>query len=269
MKNIIALTLCAFAGVANAGLVDTQVDTTASGATIDGVISGSEYGSGAYNYAGAGSGFGGLLGNGRLYFDSDATNLYIALQPAADLNNHVVILLDTRTGGFTDASMGDNADGGRRVSSNLALNADDAFPAGFLPDFSIVIGDFGIVAFELTGGNADNSLNFVNYSGTFTGTGSNVREYSIPLASIGSGSNSNIDFFAALISDSGYASNESIPANPALQSNGNPGFGDGQFGGTMGTPGYANFNRFTTIPSPGSMALIGMGGLLVATRRRG
>jgi hypothetical protein len=269
MKNIFALTLVALAGVANAGLVDTRTDMTAGGATLDGAISGSEYGSGAYSYGGAGGGFGGDLGAGTLYFDSDATNLYIGLRPGSNgLFNNVVILLDTRSGGFVDATMGDNADGGRRGSSNLALNADDAFPTGFLADFSIVIGSFGIVSFELTGGNVDNSLNFLNYDGTTISFGGSVREYSIPLASIGSGANRAVDFFAAYISDSGYASNESIPANPALQANGNPGFGDGQFGGTIGTPGYENFNRFITVPTPGSVALVGLGGLVIARRRR-
>lgn len=267
MKNVIAWSLLALAGSANAALVDTRVDLVAGTPVVDGLLSADEYGPGnSYSYAGAGSGFGGTLGRGSLYFKSDASNLYIAFQPGADVNNNIVLLLDTRAGGFNDAGMSDNADGGRRGSSNLALNADDAMP--FLADFSIVIGSFGIVSFELTGGGFDNSLNFINYSGTFTGNGTGLREYSIPLASIGSGASSNIDFFAALISDSGYASNESIPASPALQSNGNPGFGDGQFGGTIGTPGYENFNRFTTIPAPGALALLGLGGLVTSRRRR-
>jgi len=263
-----ALIVCVLAGAASAALTDTRVDTTASGAAVDGVLAAGEYGNGAYNYRGAGGGFGGTLGNGTIYMDSDANNFYLGVQVGSGLNNHIVLLLDTRAGGFNDAGMSDNGDGGRRVSSNLAFAADDAFPAGFLPDFSIVVGDFGIVSFELTGGGTDGSLNFVNYDGTFTGNGTGFREYILPLASLGSGSNRNIDFFAALISDSGYASNESIPASPALQANGNPGFGDGQFGGTIGTPGYENFDRFTTVPAPGALALLGLSGLIVARRRR-
>lgn len=259
-----AFTVCALAGMATAGLTDTRTDTTPTGAVVDGILSPGEYGNGAYNYAGAGSGFGGTLGNGTLYFDSDATNLYIGFQPGGDLNDNVTILFDTRAGGFTDATMSDTGDGARRNSTELALNADDAFPAGFLADFSIVIGSFGIVSFELTGG----SLNFIDYSGTFTGNAATFREYALPLASLGTGPNSNIDFFAAYVSDGGYASNESIPASPALQANGNPGFGDGQFGGTIGTPGYENFDRFQTVPTPGALALLGLGGLITARRRR-
>lgn len=264
----IALVVAALAGAANAGLVDTRVDSTLTGASVDGTLGAGEYGGGAYNYLGAGSGFGGTLGNGALYFDSDGTNLYIGFQAGANLDNNVTILLDTRAGGFTDAGMSDNADGARRNSSNLALNADDAFDANFLPDFSIVIGNFGIVSFELTGSGNDGSLNFIDFNGTFNGNGTGFREYAISLASIGSGSNRNIDFFAALISDSGYASNESVPAYEPLQANGNPGFGDGQFGGTIGTPGYGNYNRFTTVPTPGAAALLALGGLVAVRRRR-
>ncbi|MBS0196705.1 MAG: hypothetical protein JSR77_08100 [Planctomycetes bacterium] len=260
----IALIAALLAGAANAALVDTRVDTTPAGAVVDGVLGAGEYGSGAYSYRGAGGGFGGTLGSGTMYFDSDATNLYIGLQVGGNLNDNVTILLDTRAGGFVDATMSDQADGGRRNSTELALNADDAFPAGFLADYSIVIGSFGIVSFELTSG----SLNFISYDGAFTGNGTNFREFAIPLASIGSGANRNIDFFAAYVSDSGYASNESVPASPALQANGNPGFGDGQFGGTIGTPGYENFDRFTTVPTPGALALLGLGGLVAGRRRR-
>jgi MYXO-CTERM domain-containing protein len=269
MKNVCLFTLVALAGVANAALTDTRVDLVSSGATVDGTLSANEYGPGnSYVYRGAGSGFGGTLGNGAIYFKSDATNLYIGYQAGGNLDNNVVLELDTKAGGFTDATMHDGADGGRRGASDLAKSADDAFPSGFLADYAIIIGNFGIVSFELTGGSVDNSLNFLTYSGQFTGNGQNVREFSIPLATIGSGSNGNIDFFAALISDSGYASNESIPASPALQANGNPGFGDGQFGGTTGTPGYANFDRFTTVPTPGALALLGLGGLVTGRRRR-
>ena len=263
-RGLCIVGLAALTSAAGAGLTDSYTDVTPTGAVVDGILSPGEYGNGAYIYLGAGTGFGGTLGVGALYFDSDATNLYIGFQPGNNLNDNVTILLDTRAGGFIDSTMSDTADGGRRNSTELALNTDDPFPNGFFADFSIVIGSFGIVSFELTGG----SLNFIDYSGVFTGNGTNFREYALPLASIGSGSNSAIDFFAAYISDGGYASNESIPASPALQANGNPGFGDGQFGGTIGTPGYENFNRFITVPTPGSLALLGLAGLAAGRRRR-
>lgn len=69
------------------------------GATVNGSLSGGEYGGGSYVYTGGGTGFGGTVGNGRLYMDSDATNLYIGFQAGGDLNDLVTILLDTHRAG--------------------------------------------------------------------------------------------------------------------------------------------------------------------------
>jgi len=258
MKGIFCAVIAGAAVSANAGLAQYQYDNTLGGSTVDGVLSANEYGPGnSYKYTGGGTGFGGTVGNGALYLNSDATNLYVGFQPGADLNDLVTILLDTRAGGFTDAQMNDTADGGRRASSNLAGIADDLFDPNFLPDFSIVIGSFGIVSFELTSG----SLNFLNYSGTFTGnSASQFREYAIPLATIGSGGLKNIDFIVGYVADSGYGSNESMPGGPL---NAGSNVGDGTV-----SAGYPDFNRFLTIPTPGALALAGMGLLAGARRRR-
>ena len=250
MKNLVTasalLALCA--GVASARpLVDTRVDTT-PGNTI-----------GSYSYTGAGTGFGGTVGNGSISLDSDATNLYIRFNAAGNYDNLVTIMFNTRAGGFTDAQMEDQGDGGRRAVSQLANAADDAFDASFLPDFGLVLGNFGSVLFELAAG----PVNFVS----FDGSTSAVRDFTIPLATLGVGAGGNVDFFVAYTSDSGYLSNESIPAYQPLQSNGNPGFGDGQFGGTVGSPGVGNYNRFTVVPAPGAAALAGLA-LVAAGRRR-
>jgi hypothetical protein len=257
MRTALALALVAgFASVASAGLVTTHVDTTPG-------VTGTP--ASPYAYTGAGTGFGGDLGNGTIWLDSDGTNLQVGIQGGTSaFFNNVVLLIDSRNGGFVDADMEDSADGGRRASSNLANAVDDAMPTGFRPDFSLVLGSFGSVLFELTAGNTPGHLNFLS----FDGNGANLRVLTIPLATLGLSAGSNLDFFAAYVSDSGYASNESIPANPALQANGNPGFGDGQFGGTIGTPGYENFNRFVVVPAPGALALVGLGGLVAARRRR-
>lgn len=255
MKKFLGLLAgAALAAPAFAGLVDTRTDTNSDGATVDQSISAGEYGAGnAYSYGGAGSGFGGTVGNGVLYMESDATNLYIGFQAAGGLDNLVTVMLDTKAGGFTDAGMNDNSDGGRRASSQQSINADDAYAPGFLPDYSLIIGNFGTVLFELT---ADpNPLNFLAFDGT---TSAPVREYAIPLASLGLTPASHVDFFVAYISDSGYGSNESIPAYGPLNSGPNPGF-------DPVSAGYGNFDRFN-LPEPTTALLLGLAAF--ALRRR-
>lgn len=249
-RFVLASSLVALTAVSASArpLVDTRVDTT-PGNTI-----------GTYNYTGAGNGFGGRLGSATMSMDSDGANLYISLTPGA-LDNNVAILLDSRAGGFRDADMRDRGDGGRRAVSELSLETDDAFDVNFLPDFGLVMGGFGGVMFELNAGNTDFHLPFVSFD-----AGGQLT-YTIPLATLGVAPGGNVDFFAVLISDSGYLSNESIPAYDPLQLNGNPGFGDGQFGGTVGSPGMGNYDRFTVVPTPGALAL-GLVGAVAAIRRR-
>ncbi len=257
----IALLAVATAG-ASAGLIDTRT-SAGDGATVDGVLGANEYGVGNANvYNGGGSGFGGTLGGGALYMDSDGTNLYIAFDPGADLNDNVVIHLDTRPGGFTDADMDDTADPGRNLLSNLTRDVDDTF--AILPDFGVVIGGFGIVVFELNAGSTPNHLTFVQFDGTFTGNSATlVREIAIPLASIGSGPADVIDFFVNYSSDTNFMSNESIPGQP-FNSGGNLGFDND---GSSNPVDHPNFDRFNT-PEPASVAMLALGAVVVMRRRR-
>lgn len=245
------IALAASAGTSMGALIQTGVDNTLAGAEGSGI-----------SYFGAGTGFGGTVGNGSITLDSDATNLYINFNFGGGLNDLVAIWFDTRSGGFTDATMEDQNDGGRRALTQLANAADDAFDPNFLPDFGLILGNFGNVLFELS---SDPTIPFLNFEGD---TSVPARGYTIPLALIGVAAGGNIDFMVGYISDSGYMSNESIPAYEPLQTNGNPGFGDGQFGGTVGSPGIGNYNRFTTVPTPGATALLGLAGVAAIRRRR-
>lgn len=253
---IAASVLAMIGGAARADLIDTRVDTTAGGAAVDQAIGADEYGAGnAYSYRGGGGGFGGTVGNGVVYMNSDDTTLYVGFEAGNAVNDLVTILLDTRAGGYTDAMMDDSGDGGRRASSQQSINADDAYDANFLPDFSIIIGNFGTVFFQLEA--APTPLTFLNFDGTSTQP---VREYAIPLATLGVGPGGNVDFFVAYIADSGFGSNESIPAYEPLNGGANPGF-------DPVSAGYGNFDRFTTIPEPMTLALV-LVGALAGLRRR-
>jgi hypothetical protein len=201
---------------------------------------------------GGGSGFGGTLGAGAIKLDATALGLYVEFTPGNALNDLVAIQFDTKAGGFTDADMDDQGDGGRRAASNMANGVDDAFP--ILPDYSIIIGNFGVVGFELNAGNTPNHLTFKQFNPGLSTT--------IPWADLGitPGTLTNVDFFAGYVADSGYGSNESLPASPAL--NGGPNVGE-----LSSSPGYANFNRLV-VPEPTTLAAIGGLGALLLRRRK-
>jgi hypothetical protein len=188
---------------------------------------------------GGGGGFGGTLGNGSISMDVVGANLVIAFTPGNALNDIVGLYLDTKSGGFVDADMRDHADGGRTVLSELTLTQNDSYPLYMLPDFGVAIGNFGSVLFELNAGNTDGHLNFQIFNPAPTIT--------IPLALLGNPAY--IDFFAGYASGGGYNSNESLP-HSAINGSGNPGFGDGQFGGLNTGGTYDNFNRFFTTAVP-------------------
>lgn len=262
MKNLMKLALAAtglsLLGSAQAVLIDTRfdLDPGTSNFVKDGVISAAEYGAAnSYSYTGGGSGFGGTVGAGTLYMDFSSTNINFGFKAGGNINDNVVIFIDSRAGGFTDATMNDTGDGGRNVSTNLSRDADDVFDPNFLPDYTIVIGSFGIVSFELTSG----TLNFIDYDGTFTGNDPSVaREYSLSKSSLSIGDGFN--FLVGYCSDSGYLSDETIPGQ-AFTGTGNPGFGSG-------TNDWSNYNSFQAVPEPGTFAALGVGALVLLRRRK-
>ena len=206
---------------------------------------------------GGGSGFGGVLGNGSISFDTVGTNLNIAFVPGNAHNDIVALYLDTRSGGFVDADMSDTADGGRTAISELTLTKNDTYPAGILPDFGIAIGNFGSVLFELNAGNTPGHLQFHIFNP--------APNISIPLALLGNPLA--VDFFAGYSSGGGYNSNESLPFSTPLNSAGNPGFGDGQFGGLNTGGNYENYNQFY-VPEPGAALLAAVPALALVRRQR-
>lgn len=261
--GLLAALLCCGLTPAQAALVDTVVDTTTGGAAVDGSLGVDEYGlANVYSYTGGGSGFGGTLGSGTIYMESDATNLYVGADIAGDLGgNAVTIFLDTQSGGFgDDVALTDTSDGGRAMTSNLTRDVVDRFPIE--ADYALQFGNGYSVIFELVGGDSHGVI-----TGTYAGTGGSgaagFREASVALTDLGLGPNAFVDFFAVLISDSNFASNEGIP-DPGIANN--PGFDNTDNGG--GPVTWTDFSRFTTVPEPAAASLLGLGALTLVRRSK-
>lgn len=232
-------------------LVTSHVDASSTiGATVDGTIGGSEYN--GYSYSGAsgsGSSFGGTLGSGTLFFESDATNLYVGASIAGNLGTNIIaVFLDTKSGGFSnDSTLGDTVDGGRAVASKLTRDVQDNFPIA--ADYVLEFGNGFTNMFELK----TSSLNYIPPVSAGTGgQGSGgSREASISLSTLSLTPGSNVDFFAVLISDTQFASSEGIPGPQLIN---NPGFDNLANGG--GPVTWPNFDRFTIASVPESSALL-------------
>jgi len=131
----------------------TLSDTTARGALPDGVIGANEYSSGS---TGVGMGFGGVIGPATLGVDADVLgNVYWSLSGSTGSctgNNHVVVYIDSVSGGPTDTTvLTDTMDPGRSAvsGSNANGSADLTFAPGFAPDFALVINGSSVNLFRI------------------------------------------------------------------------------------------------------------------------
>lgn len=245
---LVCLTAALSQSVARAGLALAQNDSDPTTAvfTDNGALDASEYAATFAN--GGGNGFGGTVGGGSIYMDSDSTNIYFGFDPGADLNDYAVLYLDTRAGGVLDANMNDHADGSRWAASSMSRDSNDVFP--IVPDFALVFSQFGTVVFELTthAGNestsTDGHLQFHVFQNDQSGTGpSVVREISLSRTLLGNPQV--VDFFVGYSSGDGFSSNESLPGSALNSLVNNPGYGS-----VNGTVTYDNFNRFTVSAVP-------------------
>jgi hypothetical protein len=236
--SLLAAGTATIPALAPAALTTSVTQAALTTPTNDGALGTNEYGAGnSQKYAGAGTGFGGVLAGDSIYMAANATNLYLALDPGADLNDNVVIFLNTRAGGFTDADMDDDADGGRSLASNVGPFGNDTFPGmSSAPDFALVIGNFGAVMFELNAGSADGHLEFKSFSGTHTGNSPTlIRENALTWANLDEAGPVPVEFFVAYGAPS-FLSNESVPPSATLNAGLNP--------GNTATATYDNHNRF-------------------------
>lgn len=174
------------------------------------------------------SGFAGPVGGSALTITNDATSFnFLFTKGTGDLNDAVVIYLDTKTGGFSStAGFQDNNDGLRTATSGYSSASNKSilnFPSGFLPDYAIAFDQGFAAIFELVNGGPV-SFNYVG-SGNLTPTGATapVYTFSATKAQLGLASGSSFKFLASYIATSAYRSNELIgDVGPAA----NPGFTD-------------------------------------------
>jgi hypothetical protein len=271
-KAFVIVALAGLGASAQAGLVTTRIEANPAGArSADNTLSANEYGAGnSQSYAGnAASGFGGTVGNGTVYMGASNTNWQVGWQPGGNVNDLFVIYFNVDSGGtITSQNGSDTSDGGRRASTLPASGSGASVNYPITVSHTLVFGNFGAVLFSLAQqpGGFPGQITFLQFTGSASNGAagnSGFREVSIPYATIGGVMGSTINWFGLYTSEGGYLSNESIPGTNAWTGNLDGGTNPGLNAGTLT---IANYNRF--IPTPGAMALLGLGGLVAGRRRR-
>lgn len=249
------------AGTASAGLITTRIEANVlAPKAADNVLSPNEYGPGnSQSYAGSGSGFGGTVGSGTVYMGATTSDWFIGWQPGNNVNDLFTIYFNINSGGSITSSLAnDLSDGGRRASTRPAANGQAGYP--ITVEYTLVFGNFGAVLFQLTN---SGPITFLNFYGSASGSGPTFREVSIPWSTFSAAPGSTVNWFALYTSDTGYLSNEGMPNGGnwigATDGAGNPGFNSGLLF-------VENYHRF--IPTPGALALLGMGAVIAGRRRR-
>ena len=240
------------------GLIDTVVDTTPGGATVDANVNVGEY---VGTVSGGGAGFGNPVGGGTLSVDSDANGIYMGFSSMGDISgNSIVVYFDVAAGGFADNStINDNADFGRGRISSAANPLTYPFDADYGWTISSAFGGFQAL-FQLAAG-GDNSLNFAGFGVTADPIGefpsNSTYEFFIPYVDLGISAGDTVDFVVTYGNNNtpAFMSDEGVPN----QFVGNPG---------DGPVALTDFHRLVTIPEPATMVLLTIGAVAFIRRRR-
>lgn len=159
-------------------------------------------------------GYGGPVGKGTLSITEDATNYNFTLtKGSGDLNDAVVIYLNTRSGGFnTTANFTDEGDGLRKAISGVqgSDRATLTFPSSFTADFAIAFDQGYGGVWQLVENGTHTHIRSVNLNPTGTKS-SATYTFSVAKSDIAvTPSNSGFEFLVTYVSETGYRSNEFI-----------------------------------------------------------
>lgn len=194
--------------------------------TIDGTMGETEWVSLGTSVGGPTPGFGAGHEINALYVYNDFNYLYVGVAGNVQDGNQIVVLMDTRSGGYSDGNFGRS--GAPQGLDNF--NSSTTFDSGFLPDYALVIGTNGahdnyfwdLYTLSGTFGSGGGPNNYLgdNVSADLQGdplNSSTTRgfESRITYNTTGTGvalqiTNAAPKFFAFYIGDSGFLSNQFI-----------------------------------------------------------
>jgi hypothetical protein len=173
----------------------------------------------AANYAGNGNtGFGGSVGNGVLSVTDDGTNITFNLQrgSSGNLNDCLVIYIDTGIGGYADTSSFTDTSGYGEQVAISGYNGGSSrslmtFTNGFRPSYAVAIKNSYTDLWSLANpaslsyltGSSESGASSANFSLTF-----NAAQIGLT-----PGTNAKIRIFGTLISTTAYRSTEAIAGN--------------------------------------------------------
>jgi hypothetical protein len=251
VKSLAVVAAASFAGVSHAAPTTVNVTGTTNG---------------------IGNGFGNVFGT-ESSIDitvAGSTVTMVFNQGSGGFFNGNVVYIDSIAGGVASTTpLTDTADGGRSIASgNNGSNNDITFAPGFEADFAISMENTFAGLFDIA--TDPTNFGFVAGVGTTNFDGdaaTKPRTIQFDLSQIGIAAGDSFKFISNYFNaGNGFRSDEFhgvAESTIAGQRAASPNVGDNPVVLASG-----DFNTVNTIPEPGSLALLGLGTLLIARRRR-
>jgi len=225
-------------------------------------------GSGTVNGNGS-TGFGGVIGPGSLEIETLADGtVNMTLNHPGDHFDFTAMYIDSVAGGVSNTSaLSDTADGGRAGLSGLGFGgetSDLGFASGFEADFGVSWEAAFSGIFDLV--NDNSSFGFVAGVSTDASRDATDASWNISfnMSDIGLSAGDSFKVVASYLnSGNAFRSGEFIGADDLGPFPADPNIGQNAW--DLGDDDYILVN---SVPAPGAVALLGLGGLVGARRRR-